>query len=77
MQHHIGDPGSTLGHEDGHSGLARLKQGKASHMILMGMGEDRGADRSVLDLFQQRRCVMADMLGMHAAVKNHRTLRKV
>jgi hypothetical protein len=46
-------------------------------MVLMGMGEDRGANRSILHLLQDWRRVMADLLGIHAAVENHGTLRKV
>jgi hypothetical protein len=46
-------------------------------MVLMGMGEDRGADRSIFHLLQDWCRVMADLLGIHAAVENHGTLRKV
>ena len=46
-------------------------------MILMRVGKDRGADRSILDLLQHRGCVMADMLWMHTAVEDHGALGKV
>jgi hypothetical protein len=46
-------------------------------MILMGMGEDRRADRSILHILQQWRCVMAYMLGIHSAVKDHGPFRKI
>ena len=46
-------------------------------MILMGMGEDRRADRSILHVLQQWRCVMAYLLGIHSAVKDHGPFRKI
>lgn len=46
-------------------------------MILMRMGQDRGADRSIFDLLQHWGRVMADMLGMHSAVEDHGALGKV
>ena len=77
MQHHVGDPSGTLCHEDGHSRLTGLQKGEAADMILMGMGENRGANGSIRNLLQYRRRVVADLLGIHAAVEDHRALRKV
>jgi hypothetical protein len=77
VEHDIGNPRGARGHENGHSGLTRLKQWEAADMILMGMGEDRRADRSILHILQQWRCVMAYLLGIHSTVKDHGPFRKI
>jgi hypothetical protein len=44
MEHHIGNACRPCGHEHGHDRMLTLEKWKTSHMILMRMGENGGAN---------------------------------
>jgi hypothetical protein len=51
--------------------MLTLEKWKTSHMILMRMGENGGANVVVTEVLQKGSGVTSDMFWMHATIENH------